>query len=172
MHVVLYVPWQPLKARDSLAQGSCKESDPVVDLGLERGEADEMIALKSAQCIVLIDETWMMVNNGTLWLDNLYVKVSRQKAVPGLAFITAGLRFEVGIVQSAAGTAAGSVDAPIVHEFVLGSQIFITDLTFHSERERNAVAVTLETQSASVSISGAFRSGPARRGVGIRSCIM
>ena len=134
-----------------------------------------MIALKPAQCIVLIDETWMMVNNGTLWLDNLYVKVSRQKVVPGLAFITAGLKYEPGVVgtlQTAAGTAAGSVDAPIDHEFVQGSQIYITDLTFHSERERNGVAVTLETQSASVSISGAFRSGPTRRGVSIRSCIM
>ena len=168
MHVVLYLPWQPLKARDSLAQGSCKESDPVVDLGLGRGEADEMIALKPAQCIVLIDETWMMVNNGTLWLDNLYVKVSRQMAVPGLAFITAGLKYElgeVGTLQSVAGNAAGSVDAHIVHEFLQGSQIYITNLTFHSERERNAVAVTLETRSASVSISGAFHNG-------IRSCIM
>ena len=81
-----------------------------------------------------------MVNNGTLWLDNVYVKVDRQKMLPEFAFITMG---------------ASQTDCWSRCGVVTSSDAYITNVTFHSEAHRNAFAIKTAIHSASVLVSGA-----------------
>ena len=130
-----------------LLQGRCGSSDPAVDLELAQAEADELIPFNPDQCLILVDTSWLMLNNGSLWLDNVYVKVDRRRALPGFAFITAGINTEDTLVWGH--TAQPGLLQP--------ADVYITSVTFHSEWQRNAIAITTEIPSSSVLISGAPR---------------
>ena len=132
-------------------QGRCSASIPAEGLEVTQAEIDGLTAVKPGQCVVLVDNTWLMFNNGTLWLDNVYVKVTRQKTVPNFAFITAGV--QVGTERDGIGSYSGLIS---------GTKVYLTRVTFHSEQQHNAVAVSAVTPSASFLISGAHHVAASR----------
>lgn len=60
-------------------------------------EDPELLPLKPAQCVLLLPDTFIAMDTGRLWLDNVYVKLTRRvRVLPSLqrvpSFITLGRR--------------------------------------------------------------------------------
>ena len=106
-------------------QGNCEDVDAVAALGLEPDLAADLLPLKPHQCMLIIHESLLLVPGGSIWLDNLYLKLTRQALATALSFITG----TGGIFDSA----ALPVGTPV--------RVFATNLTFHSSYGRDATAV-------------------------------
>lgn len=105
--------------------------------------------------MLIIDETWLFVNGGAVWVDNLYLRVVRHhKRLPSVAFITAGKAVDVHV------TLTGPREAHDTNALsTLGlsrSDIFATNVTFQGDPHgTSATAVTTSIKQVSVYIDGA-----------------
>ena len=104
-------------------QGNCEDVDAVAALGLEPDVAANLLPLKPHQCLLIIHESLLMVSDGNIWLDNLYVKLTRQVPATTLSIITS-------VGHSVYGT---TVYTPV--------RFYATNITFHSSYGRDAAAV-------------------------------
>eukprot|EP00892_Ulva_mutabilis_P006547 jgi/Ulvmu1/4264/UM194_0004.1 len=108
-------------------RGNCSDPDAVAALGLPAEVAADMLPLKPRQCLVIVPDAFMMTIGGLFWLDNVYLRLVRTKALPGAAFVAAG--------------AGGVLDAEVqVH----AAQLYVTNVTFHAELRGSARGVALE----------------------------
>ena len=113
-------------ANHSLAdcfQGNCEDVDAVAALGLEPDLAADLLPLKPHQCMLIIHESLLMVSQGNIWLDNLYVKLTRRVPATALSIIT-------GVDHSFYTTSPGT-----------SIRLYATNITFHSSYGRDATAV-------------------------------
>lgn len=128
-----------------MLQANCTEPDAATALRLSEADAAGLLPLKPFQCLLLVGHTWLMVNSGTMWLDNLYLRLSRTAVQPRFAFVQAGL------------------PAPRqARELFRDVSIFATNVTFQSERlagrpARSAFAVATYVRHTAVAIDGVRR---------------
>lgn len=96
-------------------QGSCSDPRPAEMLGLHDTDASiqGLQPLKPFQCLILVAGPWLAVDNGRVWVDNIYLKLWRPHDSPTAAFIANGLGHK--------------------GEHDIDMKIFITNATFHSE---------------------------------------
>lgn len=119
-------------------QGNCDVPDGAAALNLPADVAADMLPLKPRQCLLVVSETWLMVNGGHLWVDNLYLKLSRQLARPNFVFIT-----------------AGALDGQQSWPSIRRSDMFITGVTFQGEHRGSARAIVCDIIAASFLADGA-----------------
>jgi hypothetical protein len=91
--------------------------------------------LKPYQCVLVIDRPLLWNSNATLWLDNLYVAVTRTKIASEFSILQYG-----GFIR-----AEGSS----------GRSMYITSCTFVGEGRGNAWAIASLASHASFLIEGA-----------------
>ena len=85
-------------------QGNCSYcsysvADAASSLSLTAEEASalgRMLPLKPRQCVIILQDTFLMVNSGSLWLDNVYLIVLRARVQPSLVFIKTGEQIAPG----------------------------------------------------------------------------
>ena len=74
-------------------QGNCSMADVGSALSLsseEEATLSRVLPLKPRQCVVVLQDTFLMVNSGSFWLDNVYLIVLRTRVQPGLALVRTG----------------------------------------------------------------------------------
>ena len=102
-------------------QGNCSVPNAVAALDLPPDAFPDLLPLKPRQCLLVVSETWLMVNSGSVWVDNVYLKLSRRLVRPFFSFITAG-------------ALNGEFQWPRINR----SDIYVTATTFHGEHRGNA----------------------------------
>lgn len=119
-------------------QGNCDPGTPqslLEDMAVSTAGRVEYPPLKPFQCVLLMDKPFLWNNNATLWLDNLYLAVSRTQVGPQFSMIEYGT---YGLPLGANGKA-----------------LYITDSAFVAEGRGSARAVQANEASTSVLIEGA-----------------
>lgn len=91
--------------------------------------------LKPFQCVLVIDKPFLWHNNGSLWIDNIYLAVSRKNVMP-----------EFSMVQY--GSLKHHLDG------VGGNSIYITNTTFVGEGRGDARAIHSGEKKASILVEG------------------
>jgi len=74
-------------------QGNCSVADVASSLSLAAEDAatlGQLLPLKPRQCVVVVQDTFLMVNRGNFWLDHVYLIVRRTRVQPSLAFFRIG----------------------------------------------------------------------------------
>eukprot|EP00892_Ulva_mutabilis_P004141 jgi/Ulvmu1/2099/UM125_0002.1 len=79
----------PLAVRS--IRGACENPDPVAALGLSDADlpVPRLLPLKPYQCLLLIQDSWLAISDGRLWVDNVYLRLGC-KRIGGYAFIYSG----------------------------------------------------------------------------------
>ena len=90
-------------------QGNCADADAAAALSLSAADASDLLPLKPRQCLLLFDDTWLIVSSSSLWLDNLYLKLGSRARLPHGSFVRVGLPTESGSVAVSAVAAAPDV---------------------------------------------------------------
>ena len=135
-------------------QGNCSDPDIFTDFNLEPEESNGLLPLKPFQCMLIIDETWLFVNGGAIWVDNLYLRVIRRhKRLPSVAFITAGKSMDVHVTML--GRRPSHVTNTVSTRGISRSDIFATNITFQGDPHgTSATAVTTSIKQVSIYIDG------------------
>eukprot|EP00892_Ulva_mutabilis_P000987 jgi/Ulvmu1/1088/UM106_0004.1 len=123
-HLALLYASQPLRS----IRGNCGDPNPAAALGLSADLAAGLLPLRPRQCLLLLPDTWLVVNSGTLWLDNIYLRASRTRANPVFTFIQFGVR-----------------DAYSSQSLVDRSSTYITRLTFQPDGRGTTIGITADT---------------------------
>jgi hypothetical protein len=121
-----------------MLQGNCGARSNITLLkDLEQSTAGrvEYPPLKPFQCVLVIDKPFLWNNNATLWLDNLFVAISRTRVLSDFSIL------QHGTYQSPEG--------------VPGRSMYITSSTFVGEGRGSASALSTFVSSASFYIEGA-----------------
>ena len=125
-------------------QGNCSSSNPVDALTLTRDVSDDLLPLKPHQCLLIVSKTWLMVNSGQVWIDNLYLKLNRRQVEPSFAFVTIGSPYRSS--------------ADVLFDSTVGqSDTYLTGITFHGEHRGNARGVNCDVLLASFLVDGTVR---------------
>lgn len=125
-------------------QGNCSDPDPATALGLRGAATASLLPVQSYQCLILISHTWLVVNSGTLWLDNLYLKLLRTTAQPRFAFVH-----------------VGAPDPKPARAVPHPARVFATNVTFQADSRaggravRSAAAVATNIAHSAVMLDGA-----------------
>ena len=90
--------------------------------------------------MVLFHDTFLMVNNGNLWIDNLYLRVSKKQARPTMAFINLGR--------------ADSLADPFLTSVNPGDT-YITRTTFQPDGQGTTIGITADTSDCTLMVDGA-----------------
>lgn len=77
-------------------QGNCSDPDAAGALGLPADLAEELLPLKPFQCLLVVGEPWLMVNKGSVWVSNVYLKSWRHTVRPHFAFISVSVPVRTG----------------------------------------------------------------------------
>jgi hypothetical protein len=118
-------------------QGNCNSNSNVSVLkDLEKSTAGrvEYPPLKPFQCALVIDKPFLLVMNGTLWLDSLFVTVARTTLQSKFAILGEGQH---------------------VLKDILGRYLYITSSTFVGDGRGSARAIFSNEPVTSVLIEGA-----------------
>ena len=113
-------------------------------LTLTRDVSDDLLPLKPHQCLLIVSKTWLMVNSGQVWIDNLYLKLNRRQVEPSFAFVTIGSPYR------------SSADV-LFNSTVGQSDTYLTGITFHGEHRGNARGVQCGVTLSSFLVDGAAR---------------
>ena len=97
-----------------------------------------MLPLKPRQCLLVFDDTFLMINSGTLWLHNLYLKLSASTRRPFTAFVLGGIDRKTW-------------------RALARSETYFTNVTFNSHPLRIAAAVKFDQPLSSALLAGAKR---------------
>ena len=89
--------------------------------------------------MVLFHDTFLMVNNGNLWIDNLYLRVSKQLARPTMAFIN-----------------LGRADSDPFLTSVNPGDTYITRTTFQPDGRGTTIGITADTSDCTLLVDGAL----------------
>jgi hypothetical protein len=122
---------------EGIVQGNCgASSNKSVLEDLEQSTAGrvEYPPLKPLQCVFLIDKPFLWRNNATMWLDSLYIAVSRTKVMSDFSILQYG-SFQLS-------------------EGIPGRSMYITSSTFVGEGRGNAWMIANYEPSASYFIEG------------------
>ena len=119
-------------------QGNCGDPFPVAALGLSAEEAGDLLPLKPRQCLVVVDDTMLMVNSGTLWLHNLYLKVVQNHD-----------RVETLLIAAGSNT-SDEQESPHIKR----SDIYVTSVTFDAQPYHKATAISTGRRFSSVYVGG------------------
>lgn len=123
-------------------QGNCSSPSPAATLSLTAAEAASLLPLRPFQCMLLMHETFLVVNRGTVWVDNLYLKLRRGRARPGMAFIS-----------------AGALEGRLREPFLAASAVYVTNVTFHAERRGSVQGISTHITNVSLYVGGTRDSG-------------
>ena len=134
-------------------QGNCSGDDAAAELGLSAGEAAELLPLRPRQCLVVVDDTMLMVLRGTLWLHNLYLKLGQKhRRNVEMSFIAVGM------------PAQGDAE----FRGVMRSDTYATSVTFHSQPFHRSTAISINEFYSSIYLTGAILNG--REDMSIADC--
>lgn len=97
-----------------------------------------MLPLKPRQCVVLVPDSFLVINGGSFWVNNLYLKLQRTAVSRRFAFLSAGI-------------ANGASDLPELTPV----DLFVTDTTFQGEHRGWAYGVDLKNKYSRVFLKGA-----------------
>ena len=128
----------PAMTPGECVQGNCSDPNAAAALGLSAAEAASMLPLKPRQCVVLVPDSFLMINGGPYWMDNLYLKLSRSRPHPSLAFIRGGLQYGLEYFLEVSSTS-----------------IYMTNITLQGELRGTAAGVHLEEAESSLFMQGA-----------------
>jgi hypothetical protein len=120
-----------------IVQGNCGASSNMSVLkDLEQSTAGrvEYPPLKPFQCVLVIDKPFLWRNNATMWLDSLYIAVSRNKVMSDFSIL------QYGSFQHSEG--------------IPGRSMYITSSTFVGEGRGNAWLIANYEGSSSYFIEG------------------
>lgn len=112
----------------------CADPDPGKALNLSTGDVAGLLPLRPYQCVVLFHDTLLMVNNGNIWIDNVYLKVAKWQARPTMSFI--------------------SIGGEIWEALIKAGQVFITRVTFQPDGQGTTNGISADISDASVLIHG------------------
>jgi hypothetical protein len=118
-------------------QGNCGASSNVSllqDLEKSTSGRVEYPPLKPFQCVLVIDKPFLLNYNATLWLDSLYVAMSRTRAMSEFAVLQHGNDIYPAVVE--------------------GNPMYITSSTFVGEGRGNAWAISSHAVSSVYLIEG------------------
>lgn len=118
-------------------QGNCSDADAATALTLTAAETATLLPLHPFQCMLLMHETFLVVNRGSVWVDNLYLKLRRTYARPGMAFLSAGI-----------------LDGRLREPYLNASDVYVTNVTFHSERRGSTQGIATDITNVSVYVGG------------------
>ena len=118
-------------------QGNCSDSDPAAALNLAAADASDLLPLRPFQCLIVVNETWLMVNDGRVLVDNLYLKLSRTAVRPSFAYIT-----------------AGALNGELQWPGIKRSTIYVTGTTFQAEHRGNSRAFIADVTGGSFYVDG------------------
>eukprot|EP00892_Ulva_mutabilis_P004162 jgi/Ulvmu1/2117/UM127_0002.1 len=114
-------------------RGNCTESNAGAQLGLSTSVFTSLIPMRPRQCLLVVSQTWLMVNAGKLWIDNIYLKLSRHLVRPNFMFIT-----------------AGALNGELTWPLIGRSDIYITRTTFQGEHRGNARGIISDITGCSI----------------------
>jgi hypothetical protein len=118
-------------------QGNCGSNSNMSvleDLEVSTAGRVEYPPLKPFQCALVIDKPFLLVMNGTLWLDSLYVAVARTKVQSKFAILSEGQH---------------------ILEYSIGRHLYITSLTFVGDGRGSARAIFSNESNTYALIEGA-----------------
>ena len=119
-------------------QGNCTDPDPSATLSLSAAESASLLPLRPYQCMVFFHDTFLMVNNGKLWIDNLYLRVSKKQTRPTMAFISLGREDSDPVVTS-----------------VSPGHTYVTRTTFQPDGQGTTIGITADTSDCTLMVDGA-----------------
>lgn len=139
-------------------QGNCSEHDAAQVLGLTEAEAAGLLPLKSHQCLLIVGDTFLMSNGGSLLLENVYLKVIRSSVVKDMTLLAAShIAVRNGLAERDTG-----LFGPLSEQttsYLSPADFFLVNITMQleteAERSRPAVAVALNTKPSSLLMQGA-----------------
>eukprot|EP00892_Ulva_mutabilis_P000954 jgi/Ulvmu1/1085/UM106_0001.1 len=114
-------------------RGNCSDPDPTTQLGLTPDVSSDILPMRPFQCLIMLNQTWLMVNSGEVWIDNVYLKLSRRRVHPEFTFIT-----------------AGALNGELTWPGVQRSDIYLTRTTFQGEHRGNARGIISDITGCSV----------------------
>lgn len=123
-------------------QGNCSDGDPAATLGVTSDVAVSLLPLKERQCLILMPDTFLMVNNGILWLDNIYLRLLRRVRTSFISFVTAGLL-------------ATEEEFPDLE--ISASEIALTNITFQGEHAQDPVGVAIGPEGSVLLVKGVLQ---------------
>eukprot|EP00892_Ulva_mutabilis_P004443 jgi/Ulvmu1/2370/UM130_0001.1 len=111
-------------------RGNCSDPDAAAALGLSQAEAAAMVPLKPRQCVIIVPDRFLVSNGDSYLVDNLYLKLHRQRPSALFSFLLAGA---------------------ITHDYheylrLTSTDFYVTNVTFQGEHRGSAYGVLLETQ--------------------------
>ena len=136
----------------SAVQGNCSDPDAAAALELPRpGPRDApLLPLKPFQCMLLLPDTFLAVEKGRVWVDNLYLKLMPKpqqvlrhlKRTP--SFITAGRRLENSVSDDY--NPGSRLENPAK------TNLHLTDITFQGDDTQGARGVYLSGFAAETTV--------------------
>lgn len=131
-------------------QGNCSDWDAVAALDLAPEVSTGLLTLKPYQCLLVTHESFLTVTGTAVWIDNVYVKLTRQIRTPNLQLIS---------LENPDHFTARPQPGHM-HATHAGNVVF-TNITFHSTYHRGAIGVALglgghATEASPVIMDGAM----------------
>lgn len=120
-------------------QGNCDDHAPASSLNLTAADASRLLPLKPRQCVLVVDDTWLMVNGGTVWLDNLYLMHARY----GGAFLVSDLPLH-----------GREFNLPLAPGADVSVAAYVTGVTFHASPRSRMSAVVMRRGYTAVLLNG------------------
>jgi hypothetical protein len=118
-------------------QGNCGLNSNVSvlkDLETSTAGRVEYPPLKPFQCALVIDKPFLLIMNGTLWLDSLYVAISRTSMQSSFVILAEGV---------------------LTWNLILDRSLFITSSTFVGDGRGSSRAIFSNNYSSRIFIEGA-----------------
>ena len=123
-------------------QGNCSVANVASSLSLSAEQAStlgQLLPLKPRQCVVVLQDTFLMVNSGSFWLDNVYLIVLRTRLQPSLVFIRTGTRISQGGTSS---------------ERMSHVRVFVSNVTMQGASRGWSSGIELGAKSSSLLLEG------------------
>lgn len=134
-----------------LPQGNCSDPDAAAALNMSAAESAALLPLKPFQCMLVVDTIWLYVNQGAVWVDNLYLKRTRGPVLLAIPF-----QF-IGAAVKPPKPVGRNVRPKLPWDGIGRSDIFVKNVTFQADYGGNARAVSSDERWMSMYIEGTAR---------------
>lgn len=132
-------------------QGNCSSASAVTTLHAALSDKVTILPLKPHQCMLVVATSWLVVGEGAVWVDNVYLHLSRDQVQPDMAFISAGT--PVAAIAAPQGAVAKTSSK--------GVSVFMTNTTLQGEGRGAAQGLASAGSAVKLLVNGVLSCRPA-----------
>lgn len=120
-------------------QGNCSDAEVGRVLSMAAADAASL-PLKPHQCVIVVQEAFLMINSGKFWLENVYLLVLQTHVLPGLAFVRTGVRYSNSISRE--------------DNYFVNASIYLSNVTMQGTERGWSKGVELSSRASSLLVQG------------------